>query len=161
MKFNPINPVPNYVLDNTDKEILRMLMENASRPYSDIARELDVSPGTVHVRMKKLEDAGIVTGAQLLIDYAKIGFDISAYLGVHLIKGSEYDAVVEELRSVPEVTEAYYTTGPYSIFIKIVCKNTQHLYDLLNHKIQPIAGVERTETLICLAESIKRPLPME
>jgi Lrp/AsnC family transcriptional regulator for asnA, asnC and gidA len=161
MKYKKVPMVENFQLDGLDRRIMNELMKDAAQPYSDIARLLEVSPGTIHVRMKKLVDAGVVLTSHLEIDYGKIGYDITAYLGVHLVKGSEYELVVENLRKVPEVIEAYFTTGPYSIFLKIICRNTKHLYDLLNHKIQSIDGVERTETLICLEESIKRSLPLE
>ncbi|MBL4703128.1 MAG: Lrp/AsnC ligand binding domain-containing protein, partial [Flavobacteriales bacterium] len=124
----------------------------------EIAKKLIVSPGTIHVRMKKLEDAGVVTGSQLIVNPHKLGYDMAAYLGVHLEKGSVYEEVIYRLERIPEVVEAYYTTGNYGIFMKIYCKNTKHLYDVLNHKIQPINGIQRTETLICLEEGIKRQI---
>lgn len=148
----------HYEIDNLDREILGMLMEDAKIPYTEIAKKLIVSPGTIHVRMKKLEDAGIVLGSQLMVDPHKLGFDMAAYLGVHLEKGSVYEEVIYRLERIPEVVEAYYTTGNYGIFMKIYCKNTKHLYDVLNHKIQPINGIQRTETLICLEEGIKRQI---
>lgn len=156
MKHKKVPLIENFQLDDLDRKVLNLLIENASIPYSDIAKQFDVSPGTIHIRMKKLEEAGVVQGSNLDVNYAKIGYDISAFLGVHLVKGSEYEEVIRELEKIPEVTEAYFTTGPYSIFVKIICQNTKHLYDLLNHHIQQIKGVERTETLICLEESIKR-----
>jgi len=156
MKHKKVPLVENFQLDDLDRKMLNLLIDNSSIPYSDVAKQLDVSPGTIHIRMKKLEEAGVVEGSNLNVNYAKIGYDISAYLGVHLVKGSEYEDVITELEKIPEVIEAYFTTGPYSIFVKIICHNTKHLYDLLNHKIQQIKGVERTETLICLEESIKR-----
>jgi Lrp/AsnC family transcriptional regulator, regulator for asnA, asnC and gidA len=146
----------DYEIDNVDLEILSVLTENAATPYTEIAKKILVSPGTVHVRMKKMQDAGIVKGATLLINPAKLGYDLTAFIGVFLEKGSEYDIVIKELKKHPEVVEAYYTTGVYSIFLKIVCKNTGHLRDVLNDKIQPIKGVHRTETILSLEESIKR-----
>jgi len=94
----------------------------------------------------------------LVIDMAKLGYDLTAYLGVYLQSGSVYNAVIKELEKIPQVLEAHYTTGVYSIFIKIVCKNTQELRDVLNEKIQTIEGVQRTETILSLEESIKRPI---
>ena len=150
--------VTNYEIDNLDREIISILMKDAKVPYTEIAKKLIVSPGTIHVRMKKLEEMGIVLNSVLVVDPVKLGYDMSAYLGVHLDHGSDYEAVIEELREVPEVTEAYYTTGSYGVFVKIFCKNTKHLYDVLNHKIHLIKGVHGTETLICLEESIKRQI---
>jgi Lrp/AsnC family transcriptional regulator for asnA, asnC and gidA len=93
-----------------------------------------------------------------MVDHTKLGYDLTAFLGVYLFKGSIYNQVITELEQIPEVVEAYYTTGQYSIFLKIVCKNTNHLRQVLNEKIQAIEGIERTETLISLEESIKRSI---
>jgi len=145
-------------LDEIDKKILSILMKNAKTPYTDIAKEIHVSGGTVHVRMNKMEEMGLVKGASLTVDYEKLGYDISAFLGIYLNKSSMYDDVADELAKIPEVVGAHYTTGSYSIFAKIVCKNTNHLRDILHDKIQPIQGIQRTETFISLQESINRPI---
>ncbi|CAG5077779.1 Lrp/AsnC ligand binding domain-containing protein [Parvicella tangerina] len=148
----------HYEIDDLDRAILNILIKDAKTPYTEIASQLIVSPGTIHVRMKKLESLGIVTKSTLIVDPVKLGYDMTAFLGVYLEHGSDYEQVVEELKDIPEVVEAYFTTGEYSIFLKIHCRNTQHLYDLLNHKIQSIKTVVRTDTLISLAESIKRQI---
>ncbi|MFM8450521.1 MAG: Lrp/AsnC ligand binding domain-containing protein [Haliscomenobacter sp.] len=145
-------------IDALDRQILSALMHNAKMPYTEIAKRLYVSGGTIHVRMKKLEDAGIVKGYNLDIDYGKIGFDITAFLGIYLDKSSLYDEVAQALSRIPEVVEAYYTTGLYSIFIRIICRDTRHLRDVLHDKIQRIPGIQRTETFISLQESLNRPL---
>lgn len=145
-------------LDEIDKKILSILMKNAKTPYTDIAKEIHVSGGTVHVRMNKMEEMGLVKGASLTVDYEKLGYDISAFLGIYLNNSSMYDDVASELTKIPEVVGAHYTTGAYSIFAKIVCKNTNHLRDILHDKIQPIEGIQRTETFISLQESINRPI---
>jgi Lrp/AsnC family transcriptional regulator, regulator for asnA, asnC and gidA len=145
-------------LDDVDKQILSILMKDAKEPYTEIAKKIHVSGGTVHVRMRKLEDMGIVTGASLSIDYTKLGYDISAFLGIYLDKSSLYDEVAEELKKIPEVVAAHYTTGIYSIFAKIICRDTSHLKSILHDKIQKISGIQRTETFIALQESINRPI---
>lgn len=150
-----------YDIDNLDREILSILMEDAKTSYSEIARKLIVSPGTIHVRMKKLEDAKVVVGSQINVDPQKLGYDLSAFLGVYLEKNSAYEEVIYRLERISEVVEAYYTTGNYGIFLKIFCKNTKHLYDVLNHKIQPINGIQRTETLICLEVGLKRQIGIQ
>lgn len=150
----------HYEIDDLDRDILNILITDAKTPYTEIANQLIVSAGTIHVRMKKLEALGIVQGSTLVIDPVRLGFDMTAFLGVYLEHGSDYEQVVEKLREIPEVVEAYFTTGEYSIFLKIHCRNTQHLYDLLNHKVQSIKSVVRTDTLICLAESIKRQIKL-
>lgn len=148
-------------LDELDYQILRILMQDAKVPYTDIAKKLFVSSGTVHVRMRKLESMGIVTGSQLLVDYSKLGYDIVAFLGIFLEKSSMYNKVIEELRKIKEVVGANYTTGSYSIFAKVVCKDTEHLRDVISHGIQEIQGIQRTETFISLHESIHRPVRIE
>ncbi|MEX2594411.1 MAG: Lrp/AsnC ligand binding domain-containing protein [Anditalea sp.] len=144
-------------IDNVDLKIISLLNEDAKTPYTEIAKKVFVSSGTVHVRMRKLEDMGIVKSATLNIDFSKLGYDISAFLGIYLQKSSLYDNVIDKLKKIPEVIHAYYTTGNYSIFAKIICKDTNHLRDVLN-KIQKVDGIDRTETLIVLEESINRPI---
>lgn len=143
-------------IDNLDKKILGILMEDALVPYTEIAKRLIVSAGTIHVRMKKLQEAGIVKQSILVVDHRKMGYDLTAFLGVYLTRGSEYNRVAREISRIPEIVEAHYTTGQYSIFLKIVCRNTEHLRMVLNKKIQAIEGIERTETIISLEESIRR-----
>ena len=150
----------HYTIDNIDKQILSHLAEDARKPYSEIAKEILVSPGTVHVRMKKMEQAGLVKGAKLILDSKLLGYDLKAFIGVYLRKGSTYNTVIEELKKIPEIIESHYTTGVYSIFAKIACKNTDHLREVLNVKIQGIEGIQRTETIISLEESILRQPPV-
>ncbi len=145
-------------IDDLDREILSILMRNAKKPYTEIAKELYVSGGTIHVRMKKMEDLGIVKGYSLDVNYDKLGYDICAFLGIYLDKSSLYDDVAKELEKIPEIVEAYYTTGIYSVFVKIICRDTNHLRDVLHDKIQKIQGIQRTETFISLQGSISRPI---
>ncbi|MCL4112336.1 UNVERIFIED_CONTAM: hypothetical protein GTU68_015066 [Idotea baltica] len=133
-------------------------MKDAKMPYTDIAKKLFVSGGTVHVRMRKLEQLGIVKEANLVVDHSLLGFDVSAFIGVYLDKSSLYDEVIAKLKSIPEVVAAHYTTGNYAIFARIVCKDTQHLREILSTKVQSITGIQRTETFISLEESINRPI---
>jgi len=151
----------NFQLDKLDKQILSMLMKDATIPYTEIAKELVVSAGTVHVRMKKLSELGVVLGSHLEIDPSKVGYDVCAFLGIFLEKGSEYYDAVTKLKKVPEVVELHYTTGVYSMFAKIVCRDTQHLREVLNEHIQTIKGVQRTETFISLEQSIKRQVEIK
>ncbi|QRR01625.1 Lrp/AsnC ligand binding domain-containing protein [Dyadobacter sandarakinus] len=147
-------------IDNTDLRILSLLIENAALPYTEIGKRVFVSGGTVHVRMKKLEQMGIVKGSQLVIDPAKLGWDISAFLGIYLDKSSLYEQVATELENIPEVVNIHYTTGIYSIFLKIVCRDTGHLREILHDKIQKVNGIQRTETFISLEERINRSIPL-
>jgi Lrp/AsnC family transcriptional regulator for asnA, asnC and gidA len=150
----------NSEIDNVDLKILSLLMDNAGIAYTDIAKEIFVSPGTVHVRMKKLEQMGIVKGSHLSIDYARLGYDVTAFLGIYLEKSSFYDQAVKELQEIPEVVNVHYTTGNYSMFVKIICKDTQHLRQVLHDKIQKVSGIQRTETSISLEESINRNIKL-
>lgn len=147
-------------IDEVDRKILSLLMVDANMPYTEIAKKIHVSGGTVHVRMKKLEDHGIVKGSGLIIDHEELGYDVTAFLGIYLQNSSLYNEVKEKLKSIPEVVGANYTTGAYSIFAKIVCRDTNHLRDVLHDKIQRINGIQRTETFISLEESINRPIDL-
>lgn len=151
----------NFQLDKLDKQILSMLMKDATIPYTEVAKELVISAGTIHVRMKKLIDMGVVLGSHLEINPSKVGYDVCAFLGIFLENGSEYNDAVIRLRKVPEVVELHYTTGVYSMFAKIVCRDTQHLREVLNEQIQTIKGVQRTETFISLERSIKRQVEIK
>ena len=145
-------------LDKLDRQILSVLMKDAKTPYTDIAKQLFVSGGTIHVRMKKLEQMGLVKGSELKVDPTMLGYDVVAFLGVYLDKSSMYDQVTSSLKSIPEIVSAHYTTGLYNIFVKIVCRDTNHLRDVLHDKLQKIVGIQRTETFISLDESINRPI---
>lgn len=154
--------MPNslFMIDDLDKRILQLLMRDASIPYTDIARELSVSGGTIHVRMKKMQDAGVVVGSRLIVSPPSLGFDICAFIGIYLEKGSAYNEAKAAIISIPEIVELHYTTGIYSMFAKLICRDTRHLREVLNEKIQPIPGVQRTETFISLDESIDRELSL-
>jgi Lrp/AsnC family transcriptional regulator for asnA, asnC and gidA len=146
----------NYEIDNVDLKILALLTEDAKMPYTEVAKRVFVSGGTVHVRMRKLEELGIVKGTTLIMDYSKMGYDITAFLGIYLEKSSLYDQVIKKLYNIPEIVKIHYTTGNYNIFIKMHCRDTNHLKDVLHDKIQKVEGIERTETIISLEESLNR-----
>ncbi len=150
----------NYEIDNTDLQILALLSEDAKIPYTEIAKKVFVSGGTVHVRMRKLEEMGIVQGATLKIDYSKLGYDITAFLGIYLEKSSYYERVADELAKIPEVVSLHYTTGPYSMYARVYCKDTKHLREVLHDKIQKIDGVERTESIVSLEERVQRSIQL-
>ncbi|UXX79998.1 Lrp/AsnC ligand binding domain-containing protein [Reichenbachiella carrageenanivorans] len=150
----------NYEIDDVDLKILSHLMQDAKTPYTEIAKKVYVSGGTVHVRMKKMEELGVVKGTTLQLDYSKLGFDVTCFLGIYLQKSSLYDVVVDKLRDIPEVVKIHYTTGNYNIFIKIHCRDTNHLREVLHDKIQKVDGIDRTETFISLDESMSRPIQL-
>lgn len=146
-----------YTPDDLDLKILALLMENGKRPYTEIGEQLFVSGGTIHVRMNKMIAAGIVKGQSLRVDAVKLGYDVTAFLGVYLKSSSEYQPATDYLRKIPEIVSAHYLTGVYSIFLKVVCRDTDHLRTVLAD-IQRYEGIQRTETFISLEESIDRPV---
>ena len=150
----------NYQIDNVDRKIISLLMKDAMMPYTEIGHRVLMSSGTVHVRMNNLQKEGIVKGTSLVLNYSKLGYDLTAFVGVYLQKGTIYDKVIKKLKTIPEVVEAHYTTGVYSIFMKLVCRNTEHLREVLNEKVQSVEGIDRTETIISLEESIKRDVEL-
>ena len=150
-----------YVPDDIDLKILSILMLDAKKTYAEIGKELFISGGTVHVRVKKLMDANVILNSQLKVDYTKLGYDITAFLGIYLEKSKFYDSVSSELGNIPEIVEAHYTTGVYSIFAKIICRDTEHLRNIISHRIQQINGIQRTETFISLHNSHERPLQID
>jgi Lrp/AsnC family transcriptional regulator for asnA, asnC and gidA len=152
---------PNLEIDNLDIDILSILMNDATTAYTEIAKELIVSGGTIHVRMKKMQDLGIIKGSNLIVDAQKVGYDICAFLGIYLEKGSIYHDAVNELKKIKEIVELHYTTGGYSMFAKIICRDTNHLRYVLNDEIQAVPGIQRTETFISLEESIKRQITLK
>lgn len=131
-------------------------MENADISYADLGKKLFVSAGTIHVRIKKLEENNIVKGRKLIADLKLLGYDVIAFIGVYLEKSSLYDSVAQELKKIPEIVRLNYTTGNYSMFAEIVCKDIQQLRIVLHDKLQNIIGIERTETFISLEESFSR-----
>jgi Lrp/AsnC family transcriptional regulator, regulator for asnA, asnC and gidA len=151
----------NLEIDNLDVDILSILMNDATTAYTEIAKELIVSGGTIHVRMKKMQDLGIIRGSNLIVDAQKVGYDICAFLGIYLEKGSIYHEAVDKLKQVKEIVELHYTTGAYSMFAKIICRDTTHLRHVLNDEVQAIPGIQRTETFISLEESIKRQISLK
>ena len=161
MKNNEVKKSSNYDIDKLDMDILRILMDNADTPFTEIAKILVVSGGTIHVRIKKMKDMGLIKGSYLSIDPQKIGYDVCAFLGIYLEKGSQYHDAVESLKKIKEIVEMHYCTGAYSIFAKIICRDTNHLREVLNENIQAVKGIQRTETFISLEESIKRQIALD
>lgn len=150
----------NLKIDKTDLRILEILMQDAKKPYTEVAKKANVSQGTVHVRMGKMEESGIVEKNTLKINYARLGFDITAFIGIYLEKSALYEMVLEKLRLIEEITNIHYTTGNYSMFVKIHCRDTSHLKQVLHEKIQQVEGIHRTETMISLEESLDRNLTL-
>ncbi len=142
-----------FRLDETDHQILDMLIDNTRIPFTDIAKKLLISAGTVHVRVKKMEEGGIIKGSSLTLDYRKLGYSFIAYVGVFLQNTSQTKFVLERIEQIPFVTVAHITTGKFNIFCKIRAKDTTHAKDII-FRLDDIEGVYRTETMISLEESI-------
>ncbi len=143
-------------LDKLDLQIIQAMMQDAEVSYADLGKQFFVSGGTIHVRIKKLEELGIVQGKRLAVDLKVLGYDIIAFIGIYLEKSSMYDNVAQALKAIPQVVRVNYTTGNYSMFVEIVCKDIQQLRFVLHDELQKIKGIERTETLISLEESFSR-----
>jgi len=148
-------------IDKLDLRIINEMMNDAGISYADLGKKLFVSGGTIHVRMKKLQELGIVKGTRLQVDLKKIGYDVTAFVGIYLEKSSLYDSVVKELRRIPEIVRVNYTTGNYSIFAEVVCRDIQQLRRVLHDELQKVKGIERTETFISLEESFSRSVSID
>lgn len=143
-------------LDKLDYQIIQSMMDNAEISYADLGKRLFVSGGTIHVRMKKLQELGVVKGTRLSVDTHLLGYNVIAFIGIFLEKSSLYNQVADDLKQIAQVTRVNYTTGNYSMFAEIVCKDIPELKIVLHEKLQNIKGIERTETLISLEESFNR-----
>ena len=152
---NAINA--EYHLDKIDKEIIYMLMDNAKTSLAQISKNVGISTTAVHQRIKKLENAGVMENSISFLNPRKIGYKVVSYIGVFLEQPSHYQDAIKALKNINEVVEAHYTTGNYTIFLKVLCKDNDHLMEILN-KIQKLKGVTRTETFISLEQSISRQL---
>jgi Lrp/AsnC family transcriptional regulator, regulator for asnA, asnC and gidA len=145
-----------FNLDKLDLQIINEMLNDAGVSYADLGKKLFVSGGTIHVRIKKLEELGVVKSTKINVDLKLLGFDVIAFIGVYLEKSSMYDSVAAEFRKIPEIVRVNYTTGNYSMFVEIVCKDINQLRNVLHDDLQKIKGIERTETFISLQESFNR-----
>lgn len=147
-------------IDGIDKRILRTLMKDARTPILEIARNIGISGAAIHQRLRKLEKSGLLTGSKFVINPKALGYTTMAYVGIYLDKAMSNPMAVKELEKIPEVLECHYTTGDWSILIKVLCMDNQHLMEVLNKSIQQIPGVSRTETFISLAQQIDRQIQL-
>lgn len=147
-------------IDNLDRKILEIIMRNARIASKDVAQECGVSRAAIHQRIQRMIDLNVITGSGYLVDPKVLGYRTCTFIGVNLERGAMYREVVPQLEKIPEIVECHYTTGPYSMLIKVFARDNEHLMELLNDKIQMIPGVVGTETLISLDHSISRVLPV-
>lgn len=148
------------LIDGLDKIILRALMKDARKPINEIAKTVGISGAAVHQRLKKLENSGLIASSQMVINPKVLGYKTMAFIGIYLDKAMRNPEAVKQLEKIPEVIECHYTTGNWSVLIKILCHDNEHLMSLLNHRIQAIEGVSRTETFISLNQQIKRQIEL-
>ena len=148
------------LIDGLDKIILKELVHDARKSINQIAKTAGISGAAVHQRLKKLENSGLISGSQVIINPKILGYKTMAFIGIYLDKAIRNPEAVKQLQKIPELIECHYTTGNWSIFIKILCEDNEHLMTLLNHKIQTIEGVSRTETFISLNQQIKRQIQL-
>ncbi|MDE6279452.1 MAG: Lrp/AsnC ligand binding domain-containing protein [Paramuribaculum sp.] len=147
-------------IDNLDRKILEIIMSNARIASKDIAAVCGVSRAAIHQRIQRLADLGVIVGSGYKVNPKMLGYSTCTFIGVNLERGAMYRNVVPELQKIPEIVDCHFTTGPYSILVKVFARDNEHLMDLLNNKIQNIVGVTGTETLISLDNSIHRELPV-
>jgi len=147
-------------IDNLDRQILDIITKNARIPYLEVARACNVSGAAIHQRVQRLIKEGVIKGSEFKVDPIAVGFKTCAYIGIFLEHPGHYKPVIEKFEEVPEIIECHYTTGNYSLFIKVYAHDNEHLRDVLTYSIQNIDGVTRTETLISLEESINRQIPV-
>ena len=146
-------------LDKLDKQILRMIAEDARVPFLELARACNVSGAAIHQRIQKLNSLGIIKGSKFIIDPEKIGYETCAFIGLNLRNPENFDSVVKRLKDIPEVVECHYTTGDFDLFIKIYALNNHHLLNIIHDKLQPL-GLSRSETIISFNSAISRQLPV-
>ncbi|MBQ0114907.1 MAG: Lrp/AsnC ligand binding domain-containing protein [Bacteroidales bacterium] len=147
-------------IDNLDKKILSIIMQNARIPSKDVALECGVSRAAIHQRIQRMIEVGVITGSGYNVDTNALGYTTCAYIGIKLQRGSLYRDVVPELEKIREIVECNFTTGSYTMIVKLYAHDNQHLMELLNDRIQHIPGVMSTETLISLEQSINRKVPI-
>lgn len=148
----------NVKLDGIDKTILNFLMKDAKKPILEIAKKIGITGAAVHQRLRKLEKSGLIEGSRMMLDARLLGYKTMAFVGVYLDKAVSNPQAVKKLSEIPEVIECHYTTGNWSIFLKILCRDNEHLMNVLNKDIQAIEGVSRTETFISLNQQINRQI---
>ena len=147
-------------IDKLDRKILEIISQNARIPFKDVAEVCGVSRAAIHQRVQKMVEMKVIVGSGYHVNPKVLGFNTCTYIGVKLERGSMYKDVVPELEKIPEVVECHFTTGPYTMLIKLYARDNEHFMELLNGRIQEIPGVISTETLISLRQSFKREIPV-
>mgnify|MGYP003836116127 CR=1 FL=1 len=137
-------------LDETDRAILRILQEDARTPFSEVARRIDMSSATVHDRVNRMEEAGVIEGYHASIDPKAVGYGVSAFVGLRVEQGREEDAL-DRLREIDGVREIHLTTGEWDVMLKVVAADTDSLRELMFERVAEMDGFSRSQTMIILA----------
>ena len=151
----------NFHIDELDRKILAVLVKNAKTPFLEVAKMCNVSGSAIHQRVNRLMQAGIITGAHFSIDPKKLGLPTLAYVGVYLENARVFNDVLQKMQNIPEIIQCHYTTGQYSMFIKVYAKDNSHLKQVLSDKLLAIPGISRTETFMSLEVLIDKEIPVE
>ncbi|MFV8323514.1 MULTISPECIES: Lrp/AsnC family transcriptional regulator [unclassified Flavobacterium] len=144
------------ILDEFDINIIKELEKDGRMAYSAIAANLKISNTMVHQRINRLTEQGILTGIKPLINEKKVGYDWGSFTGITLNKDQDSDRIIEELKNIPEITECYYITGSFTLYIKIIAKDHEHMRKVLYEKIDNIPGIAKTDSIIELGCAFKR-----
>ena len=147
-------------IDSLDKKILEIITRNARIPFKEVAAECGVSRAAIHQRVQRMVNIGVITGSGYDVNPAMLGYNTCTYVGITLERGSMYKRVVAEFEKIPEIVECHFTTGPYTMLIKLYARDNSHLMEMLNDRLQEIEGVISTETLISLRQNIKKEVPI-
>ena len=148
-------------IDDLDKKILGILSRNARIPFKDVAAECGVSRAAIHQRVQHLVENGVITGSGFHVNPKSLGYNTCTYVGLTLERGCMCREVVEHLEKIDEVVECHFTTGPYTMMVKLFARDNEQLMKLINGQLQHIPSVVATETLISLEQSIKRDVPIK
>ncbi|WP_338648171.1 Lrp/AsnC family transcriptional regulator [Flavobacterium sp. KS-LB2] len=144
------------IVDEFDINIIKELEKDGRMAYSAIAANLKISNTMVHQRINRLMEQGILTGIKPLINEKKVGYDWGSFTGITLNKDQDSDRIIEELKKIPEITECYYITGSFTLYIKIIAKDHEHMRKVLYEKIDNIPGIAKTDSIIELGCAFKR-----
>ncbi len=150
-----------FQIDDVDQKILSYLIKNARIPFLEIARECGISGAAIHQRVKKLEDAGVIDGSRFIVKPRALGYEVCAYVGIFLDHAHQYKQVVGRIEAIPEIIECHFTTGNFTFLVKMLCRDNQHLMDVLINTLQNVPGVSKTETFISLDQLIDRDVPVQ
>lgn len=150
----------SYEIDKLDRQILSFLLKDSRTSFEEMARHLIVSGGTIHVRVNKLKKMGIIKGSKILIDHEKLGLGVCSFIGINLKQAGDYHRVLEKLKKMPEITEVHYTTGHYSLFVKVLTKSIRDLHLFISEKLQHLIEISSTETFISLDVPVNRDVEL-